>query len=241
MDKLGERNITLLVQGLKTTGNFTDGLSYVEESMYIDEFDTVFEFCKWADKEIGGGGAANMEILFQAFRFPENKEKVAAAMEIKKEIDDINKRIYGESGKPQEKEPENPQTPNEKYWDLTDCIINYRMEMIAHDTLSYIEDWLLDYIDENALGNIQNFLGVVDDKELSKIYTEILGKFSEMEKAQIAKEMKWFDMGNLDEFHANAHGEMAIYAIIDTINAAKLYIYINTGKINWDTTKALEI
>ena len=69
----------------------------------------------------------------------------------------------------------------------------------------------------------------------------MLGEFSEMEKAQIAKELKWFDISNLDELHASAHGESTINGIIDEINAAKLYIFVSTGKVNWDTTKSLEL
>ena len=82
MNKLGIRTITLLSQGLKATGTFEEAYFYVEESLYCDEASIIFDFCEWADKNVGGGSENNMEIIYGAFRFPKNKAKVAAAQEI---------------------------------------------------------------------------------------------------------------------------------------------------------------
>lgn len=82
MKKLGIRTVTLLCQGLKETGTFTDGYFYIEESLYINEADIIYTFCEWADKNVGGGAERNVEILYGAFRFPENKKKVAAAQKV---------------------------------------------------------------------------------------------------------------------------------------------------------------
>jgi len=90
MKQLGERNITLLVQGLKTTGTFVEACQYIEEELYIKEAMTIQKFCEWADREIGGGSASNMEILFQAFICPEDQDKVNAAHEIRDKIKDLH-------------------------------------------------------------------------------------------------------------------------------------------------------
>jgi len=82
MKKLGIRTITLLSQGLKMTGTFEEAYYYIEENLYVDEADIIFAFCEWADKNVGGGSERNMEILYGAFRFPDNKKKVDEAQEI---------------------------------------------------------------------------------------------------------------------------------------------------------------
>ena len=89
MKKLGNRNVSLISMGVKATGSFEEGYYYVEEELYIDEADDIFEFCLWVDGEIGGGSSHNMEILFKAFKNPEDEKAVAAAMEIKKAIERI--------------------------------------------------------------------------------------------------------------------------------------------------------
>ncbi len=94
MEELGIRNITLLCEGLRITGTFIEAYQYSEERFYIQEAHTIMDFCEWADKEIGGGAEGNMEILFQAFINPDNKEAVAAANVIKERIAEINKLIY---------------------------------------------------------------------------------------------------------------------------------------------------
>jgi hypothetical protein len=94
MKKLGIRNVTLLSEGAKTMGSFKEAFCYIEESLYIHEADTIRQFCDWVDDEIGGGSSRNLEILFQAFINPNDKEKVAKANEIKEKIAKI-KKLHG--------------------------------------------------------------------------------------------------------------------------------------------------
>lgn len=89
MKKLGTRNITLLLMGAKTTGTFNEAYSYVEEELYVDEADTIFDFCKYIDKKIGGAGRNNIEQLFEAFINPSNKEAVKFAMDVRNKIAEI--------------------------------------------------------------------------------------------------------------------------------------------------------
>jgi NDP-sugar pyrophosphorylase family protein len=89
MKELGIRNITLLSEGLNIDGNFIGAYSYIEERLYINEVDTIREFCLWADKYIGGGSERNMEILFQAFINP-NGKNVAEAQRIANVIAEWN-------------------------------------------------------------------------------------------------------------------------------------------------------
>ena len=95
MKKLGIRNITLLSEGAKVTGNFKEAYEYIVESLYSEEALTILEFCEWLDDEIGGGSSQNLEILFQAFSNPKNKTKVAAANVIKNKIAEIKKIMEG--------------------------------------------------------------------------------------------------------------------------------------------------
>ena len=78
--------------GAKMTGTFEEAYSYVEEDLYIDEADTISEFCEWVDKEIGGAGANNIETLFEAFINPNNKEAVKLSLEVKKKIFEMRGR-----------------------------------------------------------------------------------------------------------------------------------------------------
>jgi len=92
MKKLGTRNVTLLLMGAKMTGTFEEAYSYIEESLYVNEADTIFEFCLWLDVEIGGAGANNIERLFEAFINPDNKEAVEFSLEVKKKIAEMRSR-----------------------------------------------------------------------------------------------------------------------------------------------------
>lgn len=75
--------------GAKMTGTFDGAYSYVEEELYVNEADIILDFCEWIDKEIGGAGANNIEILFEAFINPNNKEAVEFSLEVKQKIAEI--------------------------------------------------------------------------------------------------------------------------------------------------------
>lgn len=72
MKELSERNQTLLLQGAKIEGSFSEGYYHAMEELYIDEAPVLFEFCKWIDKEVGGAGSANIRQLFTCFIEREN-------------------------------------------------------------------------------------------------------------------------------------------------------------------------
>lgn len=61
---------SLLLHGAKTTGTFTDGYYYIEESLYAQHANTLLQFCQWIDQNIGGAGSANIDMLFSAFTNP---------------------------------------------------------------------------------------------------------------------------------------------------------------------------
>ena len=90
MKKLTERTKDLLLMGAREMGEFALGLCYIEEQIYIHQHPKgLYEFCKWIDKEIGGGGPNNIEIFWQAFNHPNNKEiqtQFENAKKISKEV-----------------------------------------------------------------------------------------------------------------------------------------------------------
>ena len=93
MKELGIRNATLLTEGAKVVGTYTEAYFYVEESLYVDEAETIENFCEYIDVEIGGASYVNIERLFEAFINPKNKEAVAFAMKTKKKIAEIRGRM----------------------------------------------------------------------------------------------------------------------------------------------------
>jgi hypothetical protein len=93
MKTLGSRNALLLSEGAKTCGTFVEGFYYVEESVYVNEHETLHKFCHWIDEEIGGGSERNLEILFQAFINPKNNEAMDFAMNLKSKIAEIKERM----------------------------------------------------------------------------------------------------------------------------------------------------
>lgn len=74
MKTLSIRSKTLLLNGAKICGNFTDGFGVVEESLYSNEAVELREFCEWVDKNVGGAGSVNIDTLFKAFKNPTDKE-----------------------------------------------------------------------------------------------------------------------------------------------------------------------
>lgn len=77
---------TLLLQGASTTGTFTEGYFFVEEKIQINHSKTLFDFCKWIDKNIGGASAYNIDMLFSAFKNPTNVELNKQANELANKI-----------------------------------------------------------------------------------------------------------------------------------------------------------
>lgn len=73
---------TLLLQGASNLGSFTEGYCLVEENLQISDSKTLFDFCKWIDKNIGGASAYNIDMLFSAFKNPTNVELNRQATEL---------------------------------------------------------------------------------------------------------------------------------------------------------------
>jgi hypothetical protein len=89
MKKLGERNVALLINGVKVTGNFVEAYYYAEEQLYVNEASTIQRFCEHLDKEIGGASSHNIEQLFRAFINPQDTEAAKFALEVKKRIAEL--------------------------------------------------------------------------------------------------------------------------------------------------------
>jgi len=87
--ELSNRNKSLLLDGAKTTGSFTEGYYYIEESLYVDEADELHTFCMWIDNQIGGAGPANIETLWLGFKYPEVDAFSKSCAYIKKQMDRI--------------------------------------------------------------------------------------------------------------------------------------------------------
>ena len=75
MKKLTERTKDLLLMGARTMGDFASGLCYIEEQLYIDESPKgLYEFCQFIDNEIGGAGSSNIDLFWEAFNHPNDKD-----------------------------------------------------------------------------------------------------------------------------------------------------------------------
>lgn len=90
MDKIRERNAVLLILGLKATGTMEDAWAYVEEQLYINEADELFNFCTWVDHQIGGCSHHNIKWLFKAWKQPDNEKLAKKARELTERIKEIN-------------------------------------------------------------------------------------------------------------------------------------------------------
>jgi len=77
MEKLGERNYTLLSQALKTTGtcNPDECLFVVEEQLYVNEIEAIEQFLRWCHENDKPFGSGNYEERFQEFK-SSNKDKL---------------------------------------------------------------------------------------------------------------------------------------------------------------------
>ena len=77
---------SLLLQGASTTGTFTEGYFFVEERLQINHSNELCEFCKWIDQNIGGAASGNIDMLFSAFKNPNNTELQKQASELAAKI-----------------------------------------------------------------------------------------------------------------------------------------------------------
>jgi hypothetical protein len=84
---------TLLLKGASITGNFTEAYFFVEESLKINHADELRSFCNWIDEEIGGAASGNIDMLFKAYKNPDDMEAVRD-MESIREAYELIKKIF---------------------------------------------------------------------------------------------------------------------------------------------------
>ena len=70
MQRLGDRNYSLLSMAVKSTGTFNpkDVLPYVGEELYVDEIDEIEKFLQWMTDNGKTFGSGNYEEVFAEFR-----------------------------------------------------------------------------------------------------------------------------------------------------------------------------
>lgn len=73
-EELSEKNVALLLNGLKTTGSMEEGYDMFVENFFIDEAADLRKFCQWVDKEVGGCGSANIQGLWHSFKHPDDPD-----------------------------------------------------------------------------------------------------------------------------------------------------------------------
>jgi len=73
MRKLGRANYILISRGVKTYGTFNpDEIMFLfEEELYVDEYDTIYDFLMWCHVEGKGFGHGNYEERFSEFLLTE--------------------------------------------------------------------------------------------------------------------------------------------------------------------------
>lgn len=77
---------TLLLQGAKMTGTFTEGYYAVEENLLVKDSATLLAFCAWIDRSIGGAAPGNIDMLFLAFKNPFSLEYASKAKALAEKI-----------------------------------------------------------------------------------------------------------------------------------------------------------
>lgn len=87
---LSERNIILLTMGAHIEGTFVKGYSYVEEKLYIDEAEDLYDFCEWIDNEVGGASEDNIKILYRCWKNPNDPVCQAFVAGLRTKIAEIN-------------------------------------------------------------------------------------------------------------------------------------------------------
>ena len=89
MKNLSNTSKALLLEGARTTGSFAEGYYYVEEQLYANQATELQQFCNWIDQNIGGAGSANIDMLFKAFKNPNDPQLATEAQDLAKKIQRI--------------------------------------------------------------------------------------------------------------------------------------------------------
>jgi hypothetical protein len=69
MKKLGQRNYLLISQGVGAVGTYDPNeiFFFFEESLYMDQADTIWDFLEWVHKSGKMFGSGNYEAVFKEF------------------------------------------------------------------------------------------------------------------------------------------------------------------------------
>ena len=67
-EPLSERYVDIILDGGRNTGSFVEGLRH--DLLMLDDYDTIIQFCKFLDEEVGGCGPINIQPLWEAFNKP---------------------------------------------------------------------------------------------------------------------------------------------------------------------------
>ena len=67
MNKLGDRNYSLLSMGAKMSGNWVDAYLYGEEQFYYNEAVVLYDYCEWLENTGKSMGWGNYEERFKEY------------------------------------------------------------------------------------------------------------------------------------------------------------------------------
>ena len=69
MKKLGQRNYLLISRGVGAAGTYDPNeiFFFFEESLYMDQADTIWDFLEWVHKNGKMFGSGNYEAVFKEF------------------------------------------------------------------------------------------------------------------------------------------------------------------------------
>jgi len=82
MNNLPNYAKALLLQGASTTGNFTEGYYYAEERLQVRHSADLLNFCQWIDCKIGGASAYNIDMLYAAYKNPQDEKLASYAVAV---------------------------------------------------------------------------------------------------------------------------------------------------------------
>lgn len=70
MVKLGDRNYSLIEQGIKAAGTYDPDkiFCFFEEQLYVEESDEIYSFLKWVHDNEMDFGSDNYENVFRQFK-----------------------------------------------------------------------------------------------------------------------------------------------------------------------------
>jgi len=86
---LSELNTHLILEGAKIEGNFSEGYYYNEEQYYYSEAEELLNFCKWIDENTGDASRYNIQMLWKAFKNPNDKKLQSQVEKLKLKIKEI--------------------------------------------------------------------------------------------------------------------------------------------------------